>query len=728
MNLSKNNIPIVFTFNKKFMLPALVAIKSLLLSANQNTFYDIYLLIDRTIDDELQNCIFDKLSEFNNKKITFKKVDDKLFKNFPSTKKWPKIVYYRLLIPAIIKNYDKIIYSDVDVLFKKDLNQVYNIDLKDNYWAGVAAEKNKDAICHQYYPENPNEYIYMSGFMLMNLDKMRKENIISKFGKIVKKYSKKLKMFDLEILNLSCNKILALPIEYCVLENIYDKMDSALEFPWLSKIYSKNTLLKAQNNPAIIHYAGRDDKIWTRSRNKINKNYLEILDSICPYLNILQIGDNDLLGNKFNGHDLHLYLREKNLNANHLVVKKKSKDFNTFHFNEAENFSSNILKSDLFSNSDIVHLHLIHNTSFEITHLPIFSALKPTVITLHDPFFTTGHCIHSFDCEKWKQNCKDCPKLDLPIELDNDISALNFKIKKDSIQNSQISAIVASDYMENLVKQSPIWKGKKIYKLPFGINQEIFKPVDKTLAKKNLGINKDNIVLMFRSSSLPYKGIETIKNALRNLKTDKKITVITVNEKRNFKEFKNKFKIKEYGWVYDDKKLAQLYQAADIFLMPSEQEAFGLMAIEAMSSKVPVISIKGTSLESVTNAPECGICCEKEDFSNELNRLINNADEIKLRAEKSYQYAKENYDKEVYIKRMIEIYQDIIKNHKIEPEWQDVLGQMEKYNINNYYVDNKIAIAKNPIWRLIYRLLIRPFLKKKYDKKTLKTRFDRKYL
>ena len=181
-------------------------------------------------------------------------------------------------------------------------------------------------------------------------------------------------------------------------------------------------------------------------------------------------------------------------------------------------------------------------------------------------------------------------------------------------------------------------------------------------------------------------------------------------------------------WVYDDKKLAQLYQAADIFLMPSEQEAFGLMAIEAMSSKVPVISIKGTSLESVTNAPECGICCEKEDFSNELNRLINNADEIKLRAEKSYQYAKENYDKEVYIKRMIEIYQDIIKNHKIEPEWQDVLGQMEKYNINNYYVDNKIAIAKNPIWKLIYRLLIRPFLKKKYDKKTLKTRFDRKYL
>ena len=74
--------------------------------------------------------------------------------------------------------------------------------------------------------------------------------------------------------------------------------------------------------------------------------------------------------------------------------------------------------------------------------------------------------------------------------------------------------------------------------------------------------------------------------------------------------------------------------------MPSEQEAFGLMAIEAMSCGVPVISIKGTSLESVTNSPECGLCCEKEEFVNELNRLIANENELKNKGGKIFKICK----------------------------------------------------------------------------------------
>ena len=45
----------------------------------------------------------------------------------------------------------------------------------------------------------------------------------------------------------------------------------------------------------------------------------------------LQIGENDLIGNKFNGHDLHLYLNEMGINSNHLIANKpQSKDAKTF--------------------------------------------------------------------------------------------------------------------------------------------------------------------------------------------------------------------------------------------------------------------------------------------------------------------------------------------------------------------------------------------------------------
>ena len=57
----------------------------------------------------------------------------------------------------------------------------------------------------------------------------------------------------------------------------------------------------------------------------------------------------------------------------------------------------------------------------------------------------------------------------------------------------------------------------------------------------------------------------------------------------------------------DDSALARALSACDVFLMPSTAEAFGLMAIEAMGAARPVISFDGTSLPTVTGAPECGI-------------------------------------------------------------------------------------------------------------------------
>ena len=109
----------------------------------------------------------------------------------------------------------------------------------------------------------------------------------------------------------------------------------------------------------------------------------------------LQIGNADLVGNKFNGHNLSIYLQEYNIESKHLVSKKLSKAQNTYvlRVKKAENYTDAIIKDRLFLEADIVHLHLIHCTEFNINYLPILTRLKPTVITLHEPFFTTGHCL-----------------------------------------------------------------------------------------------------------------------------------------------------------------------------------------------------------------------------------------------------------------------------------------------------------------------------------------------
>ncbi len=272
-------IPIVFAFDDRYALPASIAISSLLKHRNFDTEYDIIVLYgnlsEKTISKMGCVCPY----------IRWIKVCD-FFSNAPISENWPISVYYRLLIADVVKEYDKIIWSDVDVLFRGDLTEIYNMDLSDYDWAGVVAERQdeKNGV-HTHFKSNSKPYIYMSGFMLINAKQWRNKNMLSRFFQTIKDFNSELKMFDLDVLNLSVDKILEIPFNYCVLENIFDyPINLAPEYPWLSHVYSDAELQEAKANPKIIHYAGRNPKIWNRAYTEISKEYFSYIET-SPFYN-----------------------------------------------------------------------------------------------------------------------------------------------------------------------------------------------------------------------------------------------------------------------------------------------------------------------------------------------------------------------------------------------------------------------------------------------------------
>jgi glycosyltransferase involved in cell wall biosynthesis len=58
----------------------------------------------------------------------------------------------------------------------------------------------------------------------------------------------------------------------------------------------------------------------------------------------------------------------------------------------------------------------------------------------------------------------------------------------------------------------------------------------------------------------------------------------------------------DFGWILEEDKLADIYSAADIFLMPSTSETFGMMALEAMACGTTVVYQRETAVDSVVNA------------------------------------------------------------------------------------------------------------------------------
>ena len=275
------NIPVVFCFDKRIVLGASVAIKSLIDSAKEDTRYDIRIFhSDIDIEDQKNITLLADKTKHN---IVFHYINPDIFKNAPhNNKSWTELVYYRLLAPEILQEYDKVIYSDVDVLFKGDLQEVYNTDLTGYEMAAVPVEiNNKDTmICHTYFPENSNDKIYISSFLVMNCKLMREEKTVDKFFETIKTIGSRLRFFDLDTMNIACNKFLPLDFRYGTFQSVMYNEDitKAKEYEFLKGIYTVDELKDARENTVMIHYAGKMGKPW-RMKHPY-KDYQKYMDKL----------------------------------------------------------------------------------------------------------------------------------------------------------------------------------------------------------------------------------------------------------------------------------------------------------------------------------------------------------------------------------------------------------------------------------------------------------------
>ena len=233
--------------------------------AKDSTVYDIRVFHSDLSLENQKNI--SALASGSRHQIAFHYIDPAIFAGAPhNNKSWTELVYYRLLIPEIMPEYDKVIYSDVDVLFKGDLSEVYKLDLTGYEMAAVPVEINNQEtmICHKYFPENSNDKIYISSFLVMNSALMRSEGTVSKFMSTIRTIGNRLKMFDLDTMNIACDRFLPLPFHYGTFQSVMynDDITRAKEYAFLKGVFSDAELLDAKANTVMIHYAGFPGKPW----------------------------------------------------------------------------------------------------------------------------------------------------------------------------------------------------------------------------------------------------------------------------------------------------------------------------------------------------------------------------------------------------------------------------------------------------------------------------------
>lgn len=258
------NIPVVMASSNEYVPFLSVVLNSIQKNSKASDNYDI-IVIGKNISDYRKKILSDMVQAYDNFSIRF--IDAQAYLagwKFHTAMHVTEMTYLRLAMLDIMKNYDKAIYLDCDIVVNWDLADLFYTDIGDNYVAAardtiMAGWCNSDYDYSRTYNERflglkSSDKYFNAGILLFNLSEMRKH--ISSEDLLEMAQKKNWKWFDQDVLNIVCeNHVYMLDNAWNILSHRHTYDYEMAEFFAPYSVWEEYK--KAQKEPKIIHYAGR---------------------------------------------------------------------------------------------------------------------------------------------------------------------------------------------------------------------------------------------------------------------------------------------------------------------------------------------------------------------------------------------------------------------------------------------------------------------------------------
>ena len=280
---------------------------------------------------------------------------------------------------------------------------------------------------------------------------------------------------------------------------------------------------------------------------------------------------------------------------------------------------------------DVVNLHWCNNFLSPRGIDQIIQRGLPVVWSLHDMWPFTGGCHYTAGCEKFAQDCASCP------QLRRDIYGMPAAILRDkaaSFQDGRITIVALSEWMKREAERSSLFANSRVELIPNGLDTSIYAADVRAGAKAALGIDENSIALMFGAAHgrSKRKGFDLLAQSIERLaktRAGKEHDLVVISMGHASADLqKLPVRVVDVGYKESDADIAQVYGAADIFVLPSREDNLPNTVMEAMACGCVPVAFDVGGVGDLFEAGKHGYLIQPFDtnaMSDALNTLLTDA-------------------------------------------------------------------------------------------------------
>jgi D-inositol-3-phosphate glycosyltransferase len=179
---------------------------------------------------------------------------------------------------------------------------------------------------------------------------------------------------------------------------------------------------------------------------------------------------------------------------------------------------------------------------------------------------------------------------------------------------------------------------EKIGVVPCGVNLDLFRPMDKAAARQRLGFGGDGPIVLYVGRFDPIKGIDRLLEAMAYLKQFDRMRLVIIggdgpdtSEYQRLQQLSASFDIQKsarFVGRIEQQNLPPYYSAADVLVIPSYYESFGLVGLESLACGTPVVAARVGAMARILKEGKTGFVvagATPSGLARSIEKIVSNA-------------------------------------------------------------------------------------------------------